>query len=109
MGDFFKLLGAMIVVGVMLLAFAVASQLAGFKVFAYFAPLYEQVRYSTFQQSQAYNEGMLRDLYDLQREYLQADDEHRAALSGVIRHRFSAYDRNRLPLDLRQFYAEVNQ
>lgn len=73
-----------------------------------FAPLNEQVRYDTFKNSQAYNEGMLKDLYDLQREYTKATPEQQGALRALIQHRFEAYDRNRLPQDLQAFYASIN-
>mgnify|MGYP003346819991 CR=1 FL=1 len=41
----------------------------GFTWYKWSAPAIEQVRYDTFKNSQAYNDGMLRDLYELKRDY----------------------------------------
>jgi hypothetical protein len=73
-----------------------------------FAPATEQVRYDTFKNSQSYNEGMLKDLYDLEREYIKANDEQKTALRALILHRFDSYDKNRLPADLQAFYVTLN-
>ena len=77
--------------------------------YAFYAPKYEQVRYDTFKQSQSYNDAMLRDLQDLQIEYMKANDEQKAALKAIVLHRFAVYDINKLPVDLRSFYAGLKQ
>ena len=82
-----------------------AISYVGYRVFA---PATEQVRYDTFKNSQSYNEGMLKDLYDLEREYIKANAEQKAALRALILHRFDSYDRNRLPADLQAFYVSLN-
>jgi hypothetical protein len=76
--------------------------------YSMFAPATEQVRYDTFKHSQSYNEGMLRDLYDLQREYIKANDDQKTALRALILHRFDSYDRKSLPADLQAFYSTLN-
>ena len=76
----------------------------GFFNYAFFAPKQEQVRYNVFKESQAYNDGMIRDLEDLKMTYQQADANGKTALKGTILHRFSIYDKNRLPADLQSFY-----
>ena len=73
-----------------------------------FAPATEQARYDTFRNSQSYNEGMIKDLYDLEREYIKANDDQKAALRALILNRFGSYERNRLPADLQAFYAPLN-
>lgn len=77
--------------------------------YAFYAPKYEQVRYDTFKQSQSYNDAMLRDLQDLRMEYVKANDEQRAAIKYIAIHRFSVYDIDRLPVDLRVFYQELSK
>lgn len=72
-----------------------------------FAPRYEHVRRETFEQSKAYNQGMVQELQNMQFQYLQADEAHRAALAALILHRAADYDGNRLPLDLRTFLAQL--
>lgn len=77
--------------------------------YSFYAPRYEQVRYNTFKESQAYNDGMLRDLQNLRMDYLKADKEQKAALRAITLHRFSVYDAEKLPADLRQFYAALQR
>lgn len=77
--------------------------------YSFYAPKYEQVRYNTFKESQTYNDGMLRDLQNLKMEYIKANDEQKGALKAMILHRFSVYDVDRLPYDLRSFYAELQK
>jgi len=60
-----------------------------FGLFKTFAPKYEQVRRDTFEQSQAYNEGMRRDLE-----------------SATFIHRAEGYP-NQLPADLQSFYQSI--
>ena len=80
-----------------------------YMAYSFYAQKYEQVRYDTFKQSQSYNDGMLRDLQDLKIEYIKANDEQKSALKAIILHRFSVYDVDRLPYDLRSFYAELSK
>ena len=79
----------------------------GFTWYKFSAPAIEQVRYDTFKNSQAYNDGMLRDLYDLKRDYEAADTEHKGALKALVIHRFEIYDKARLPTDLQTFYYSI--
>ena len=107
MGEYVKLMWGLViaVISVMLLAFV--GNMLGFAQFAFFAPRIEQVRYDTFKQSQAYNDGMIRDLENLKLQYMQANPEQKAALRGIVLHRFSVYDTNRLPTDLQVFINQV--
>lgn len=75
----------------------------------YFAPKYEDSRRKTFEQSRAFNEGMLRDLQNLRWQYLRGSPEVKATLRATIIHRFSVYDIERLPPELRVFYRQLEQ
>jgi len=101
----FALLGGMV------LALGVTWIVQGNDFFLYrcFAPKYEQVRRETFEQSKAYNEGMAQELQRMQFEYVQADDEHKAALASIILHRVADYDESRLPPDLHAFVESLRQ
>ena len=81
----------------------------GFKMYEFFNPKYEQVRYNTFKNSQTYNDGMLRDLENLQLEYTKANDEQKAALKALVLHRFSVYPDERLTPELRSFYFNLKR
>lgn len=81
----------------------------GYMQTAFFSPRVEQVRYNTFKQSQSYNDGMVRDLENLQMEYIKADAGQKLALRAIILHRFSVYDENALPPNLYQFYENLKR
>ena len=83
------------------------GNLLGLFSFAFFNPKIEAVRYRTYQESQTYNEGMVRDLENLKMEYIQASPEQRGMLRSTIIHRFSVYPTDRLPMDLQAFYATL--
>ena len=97
--------GVILIVTVGILGFL--GNLFGFYSFKFFTPKIEQVRYDTFKQSQAYNDGMIRDLENLRLEYMQANSDQRVAMKAIIIHRFSVYDINRLPMDLQAFYISI--
>lgn len=75
--------------------------------YSIFAPLQTRVDNKVFHESQQYNDGMIRDLENLKREYIEASPEGKAALKGTIIHRFEIYPRDRLTPDLQSFYSSV--
>ncbi len=77
--------------------------------YAYFAPRYTAVDNKVFHESQQYNDGMLRDLENLKREYQTADANGKAALKATVIHRFEIYPRDRMTPDLLNFYDSLNQ
>lgn len=97
------------IVGVIALMLGLAWAFQGNDFFLYktFAPKYEQVRRDTFEQSKAYNQGMVQELQNMQFQYAQADEAHKVALADVILHRAADYDESRLPSDLRSFIADL--
>lgn len=73
----------------------------------HFLPQYEGVRREVFEQSKAYNQGMIQELQNMQFEYIKADDAHKQALASIILHRCADYDENKLPYDLRMFIQQL--
>lgn len=108
MKDYAKTMGFIALLIVSLAALGFLANGMGLMSLAFFAPKVEAVRYSTFKESQSYNDGMLRDLQEMKREYLKANPDQQAALKAIALHRFSVYDINRLPLDLQSFYQSIN-
>lgn len=99
---FYTLLG---LVALIVLTFFFQS--LDFGLFRTFAPKYEQVRRDTFEQSQAYNEGMRRDLEEIRNQYLAAGDPAaKASLRATFIHRAEGYP-NQLPPDLAAFYSSI--
>ena len=91
----------------MLAALALGISYTGYRAYEFFAPRYVAVDAKVYKESVQYNEGMIRDLSELQRQYQQADTEGKAALRPIIRHRFEVYDEGRMPADLAAFYNTV--
>lgn len=94
---------------VIVVVLIVAGAFGSYEIYRHFAPKYEAVRRNTFEQSRAFNEGMIRDLQNLRLQYLQATPEGKATLRATILHRFSVYDKGSLPLELRSFYAQIEK
>jgi hypothetical protein len=92
---------------VVLIALGVGGAFLGFKVYEYFAPKYTEVDRRVFEESRAFNEGMLRDLQNLKLQYVQANPETKKALKATILHRFSVYPEDRMPAELRNFYNQI--
>jgi hypothetical protein len=75
-----------------------------FFIYRFFGPKTEAVRRDIYKESQAYNDGTVQDLQNLQLEYVQNhDDGARSALSSVILQRAAVYPEDRMPPDLRDF------
>jgi hypothetical protein len=96
-------------IGGTLLAIAVVVGLSfgTYELYHYFAPKYRAVDNQVYHESPQYNEGMIRDLENLQLEYIKANADQKAALKDIILHRFAVYDQNRLPSNLSSFYNEL--
>jgi hypothetical protein len=73
----------------------------------FFDPKYEAVRRETFEQSKAYNQGMIQELQNMQFEYIKASPEHKTALKSIILHRAADYPMDDAPADLRNFIREL--
>ena len=97
------LLGALLV-ALILVAFSTGGSLALKKVFN---PAFEQVRRDTFEQSKAYRDGAVQELYAMQFAYLQADPLHRGGLASVMRHKAAGLPAGTLPPDLVTFLKEL--
>ena len=101
---------SLIVFLVIVLGVAWLVQGNDFFMYKVFAPQYESVRRETFENSKAYRQGMIQELQNMRREYIQADDpEEKAALASIILHRASDFDLNQtdVPPDLREFIEQL--
>jgi len=96
-------------VGAMLMAALLVFVLAfgGYEMYKFFAPKYRAVDNEVFKQSEQYNDGMIRDLENLQVEYIKASAEQKDALRAITLHRFSVYPEDKMPPNLRNFYNEL--
>ncbi len=78
-----------------------------FFLYKVFAPKMEQVRRDTFENSKAYNQGMLQQLERQQLEYVKGDESVKDAISSMILHDFADYDDSKLPSNLYTFMQDV--
>ena len=107
MSDTTKVVLASILGIALLLGLTWVIQGNDFFLYQAFAPKYEGVRRQTFEQSKAYNQGMVQELQNMQFEYVKATPEQQKALASVILHRAADYDTTKLPADLRQFIDDL--
>jgi len=89
------------------IAFVIVAMFGSFWSYQYFAPRYRAVDNEVFKQSEQYNDGMIRDLENLQMDYVNADRDHKDAVRAIVLHRFSVYPEDRLPPNLRNFYNNL--
>jgi len=82
----------------------------GYETYQFLAPRYMAIDNKVFHESAQYNDGMLRDLENLEMEYKAAkSDEARQALKATAIHRFSIYPKERMTPELRSFYEGLYQ
>ena len=93
------------VVGSILLIFGLSY--LGYESYKFFAPKYRAVDNQVFKESEQYNDGMIRDLENLQMEYINGDADKKQALRAIVLHRFSVYPEDKMPPNLRNFYNEL--
>ena len=79
----------------------------GYESYKFFAPKYRAVDNQVFKESEQYNDGMIRDLENLQMEYINGDADKKQALRAIVLHRFSVYPEDKMPPNLRNFYNEL--
>jgi len=85
----------------------IVCMFGSFFAYQYFGPKYRAVDNQVFKQSEQYNDGMIRDLENLQMEYINSDAEHKQAIRAIVLHRFSVYPEDRMPPNLRNFYNDL--
>ena len=102
-----RLFGTIFIGALMFFMFIFGLNLFGLANYSFFAPKYRAVDNAVFKQSEQYNDGMIRDLENLQMEYMKADASGKDALRSITLHRFSVYDQNRLPPNLWNFYNDL--
>jgi hypothetical protein len=100
----FKEISAIVVGWVALI---ILAMFGSFWAYQYFAPKYRAVDNQVFKQSEQYNDGMIRDLENLQMDYIAADSAHKDALRAIVLHRFSVYPEDKMPPNLRNFYNDL--
>ena len=102
-----KIVAAAAAAALLSVCLGIGLSFVGFKTYEFFAPRYVAVDAKVYKESIQSNEGMIRDLSELQRQYITSGNAGKAALRPIIRHRFEVYDESRLPADLAAFYDSI--
>ena len=103
MKEVFGYISAWVIGALMFFGLAYGS----YQMYAYLAPKYRQVDNEVFKNSEQYNNGMIRDLENLQMEYINADKDKKDSIRAIVLHRFSVYPVEKMPPDLRNFYEQL--
>lgn len=104
MKDAFAVIG----VAILVVAGIAGASVGSYYLYAFVAPKYESTRRDVMIESRAYSEGAVRELYTLQRQYqIAKSDDERATIAAAARHEFSIFPKERLPVDLRVFMAQI--
>ena len=74
-----------------------------FFLYKFFAPKQEAVRRQVFEQSKAYNQGMIQELQNFYVEWAGATPTQKQAIEDVVRHRLSDFPNESIPNHLKGF------
>lgn len=111
MKDFLKITGCIIAVVGAIIGLAFGVPYLQLQVMRAYGTEMESVKTDIYRENKSYVEGTVRDLREMQVEYVKANESQQEALSSLILHRANELDWDRLPSDVREFLNElkVNQ
>lgn len=97
------------VIGILSLIWIVQGN--DFFMYRFFGLKYENARREIFEQSKAYNQGMIQELQNMQFEYVKATPSQQESLASIILHRTADFDldQEQVPEDLRQFVRSLRR
>lgn len=78
-----------------------------FFMYKLFAPLYEEARRETFEQSKAFKDGANQNLWALRLEYEKASPELKPSVAHLIRAQAAGVNRDSLDPELRLFLEQL--
>ncbi len=88
---------------------ALGGRALGLFSFQVFAPKEEAARREVFETSKAYRDGMAQELRAMEMQYVQASDEHKAALRSIVLHRAAGVPVDAIPPDLAVWLNTLRQ
>jgi len=78
-------------------------------LYKFWAPKNEAVRREVFENTKSYKQGTIQELRRWQFEYIKAPNEQKGVLASTILHQIADFDRDLLPLDLREFVSDLER
>lgn len=105
--EIIKIVGIFILI--LFVSFVIGWMAMGNELLAtkFFAPKFEAVRRSTFEQSKAYKQGVIQELNKAYTDYSKASPEERKAIASIVRNQVADIDEKELPTYLRIFVDEI--
>lgn len=107
MKDTLKVVGVFITCVCLLIGFAFGVPAIQLAVMRMYGTEFESVKTDIYRENKSYAEGTIRDLRELQVDYIKATDSQKEPLAGLILHRANELDWDRLPADVRTFLNEL--
>lgn len=107
MGDLAKVIGACVIAIGVIVGAAFGVPYLRLQVMRAYGTELESVKTDIYRENKSYVEGTVRDLREMQVEYVTANDSQREALASLILHRANELDWDRLPNDVRRFLNEL--
>lgn len=104
-------IGILVAIGVLVLGLGLTwiAQGNDFFLTKVFSPRQEAVRRQVFEQSKAYNQGMIQELENMQFEFCRTDPSHQQALASIVLHRAADFnlEQDQVPQSLRVFVSTL--
>ncbi|MHC4297953.1 MAG: hypothetical protein ACYS7Y_11670 [Planctomycetota bacterium] len=107
MKSFFSSVGGLLLAAALIVGVVFGGSYLGLTVYRTFGTAYESARTDVYRENKSYVEGTIRDLREMKRDYVTADEGHQDALRSLILHRAGELDWDRLPSDVRGFLNEL--
>lgn len=92
-------------IGIGLLIFAL--QVTGMVSKSFFGKWDEQIRHDIQKESQAYRDGMMRNLGQMMVQYSNSDVGGKEAIKAAVRQQYSQVDTSEYPAYLKNFLSDV--
>lgn len=91
----------------MVIALSFGIPMLRLQVLRMFGTELESVKTDIYRENKSYVEGTIRDLREMQVDYIKANESQQEALASLILHRANELDWDRLPNDVREFLFEL--
>lgn len=107
MKDIAAVFGVLLLVVALIAGIAFGGPWLKLQVMRMYGTELESVRTDIYRENKSYVEGTIRDLRELQADYVKATPSQQEALRSLILHRANELDWDRLPSDVRGFLNDL--
>lgn len=107
--DVLKFVGGLVLCVALIVGAAFGIPALRLQVMRLYGTELESVKTDIYRENKSYVEGTVRDLRELQVDYVKANESQREALASLILHRANELDWDRLPSDVREFLEGLSK